>query len=273
MSGLSANDSAIRVDAALEEKLKGASFEEIKAYMAEQAVSQGLVTRDIYDPQVLLPADPGTQPQSLVRTVTINGTTYTLQGATEHDLNVAETQLYRGAVNQPAAAAATEQPRDAATGQFTRQPSVTAEEKAALDLQFQLGQISSSDYLERSGAVADYLANRGIPIDELQAQVAEKQEARQTQNGEAVVQEFLNGPAGSSWPGGSENLATAARLLQENDLELSVANLAAVFEHMKTYDLVAENPELVSHARIANATSVEQIREAMNRPTSSMFGR
>jgi len=50
--------SAIKTDAALEESLKNASTpDEMKAILAEAAVRQGLVTRDYYDPSVLIPAD------------------------------------------------------------------------------------------------------------------------------------------------------------------------------------------------------------------------
>src|ERR1700733_2950103 len=66
--------SAIKTDAALEESLKNASTpEEMKAILAEAAVRQGLVTRDYYDPSVLIPADRTAAPTQFAKSITVEG--------------------------------------------------------------------------------------------------------------------------------------------------------------------------------------------------------
>jgi hypothetical protein len=274
MSGLSPASSAIRVDAALEEKLKGASFEEIKVYMAEQAVAQGLVERDQYDPAVLIPTERANAArQQFTKNVTIDGLNYNLVADNEHDLAIAETNLYRSAVNHHAAAIATEQPRNE-RGQFTATPSISDAEKDALSLQFSLGQITVQDYLERSGAVDSYLEKQGVSVDALRDVTSAKVE----QSGDAIVQAFLNGP-GQDWPGGDANLATASRLLSENSLSLSVENLVAVYDHMREHNLVAETPatrarqqERELEVQIADTKNPYELRSVLQ-PSSGLFGR
>ena len=53
-------NSSIKNTPEVEEALKTASFEEIKAIMSRAAVDQGLVTPDRFDPNVLLPTELAT---------------------------------------------------------------------------------------------------------------------------------------------------------------------------------------------------------------------
>jgi hypothetical protein len=87
-----------------------------------------------------------------------------------------------------------------------------------------------------------------------------------------ATEQFLNSPEGESWPGGSENLAIATKLLEENPELMnnpSADALAAVWNYMRENDLAVPNPEVTQLQQIGEATDVNQIREALNRPTQS----
>src|ERR1700731_2721444 len=167
------SNSAIKVDRTLEEKLKGASHEEIKEIMSDAARSQGLYSLD-WDGESRIPVENATAPQKVGKVIVLNGVKHSLVADDEAGLLAQETAIYRSAM-QPTETR-TEPTRDASTGRFTAaEPVATDEQKAALSLQFSLGQISASEYIERSGAVSDYLEKQGIPIEELREQVQEKQ--------------------------------------------------------------------------------------------------
>jgi len=164
-------NSAIKVDRNLEEALKNASHEEIKELLKDAAVEQRIAVRE-WDQSIVTPVNPGTDPKAYARAIVIDGTKHIVSGASEIELEKAVGDLYRAQL-QPAATT-TEQPaRDTSTGRFTSQaePSVSQETKDALQLQFQLGQISASEYLEKSGSISDYLEKAGIPLDLLRDSV------------------------------------------------------------------------------------------------------
>ena len=272
-------DSAIKVDRNLEEKLKGASFEEIKAHLANAAVEQQLVVPDRYDNSVLIPTElANAAPKRFAKAITVNGQKLIFEGESELDIERAIGHHFRAMQSAPIQE--TEQPaRDASTGRFTSsaEPSVSQETKDSLSLQLQLGQIDIATYLERSGAVTDYLEKAGVPMEELRSAVQEKSSQRFEQSWEQATEAFLQG-AGSDWPGGQENLSTANRLIVENGLmdQPSAETLAAVWAHMQKNGLAVESQEQKSHnrsvetqQRIGEATSFEEIRQA----GSSLFGR
>jgi hypothetical protein len=247
--------SRIRTDASIEEQIAAApTAAEIQRILRDAAVNQGLVRPDIYDPNVLheVPAGDVARAQGrLAKTVTINGKKYILEGASEQELVHAETNLYRS-IFQPEVA--TEQTRDAA-GRFVEVPV----EPSPVD-----------------DAVAHALKAQGISIDDLRATVAEKQGGEYRERWAAAVEEFKNSPTGQDWVGGQDNLQTVARILQENPELMdapSVETLAAVWDHMKQHNLVAENPEVTTFQKLSAARSPEEIREALGRSSTSLFGR
>jgi hypothetical protein len=136
--------SSITTDAEFEKQIAGADFETIKTLMAERAVQQGLVQRDAYDPSVLIPVESGTAPQKFFRAVTIKGQTQIVEAESEIALEKAVGNLYRADL-QPAAGRPV---RNSATdlvveqGKHDEDTAANPEQRAALDLQFQLGQIS-----------------------------------------------------------------------------------------------------------------------------------
>jgi hypothetical protein len=168
-----AENSRIRVDAALEEKINGASAEEIKEIMKSAAVEQGLVKRD-WDPQLFIETPLGTAaPKRFAKAVVVNGVKTVLEGDSEQSLLAAETAFYRQQFQPVATETRSEQPRNE-HGQFISADDAAA--KAELELAFKRGDISAAEYLDRSGAISEYLEKAGVPVEELKTQVAERQE-------------------------------------------------------------------------------------------------
>jgi hypothetical protein len=267
--------SAITTDAEFEKQIAGADFEQIKILMAERAVQQGLVKKDIYDPSVLIPTEAATAPapQKVGKIVVLNGIKHSLVAADQEDLLAQELALYRGATAQIIATETrTEQPRDE-RGQF-----VAAEDaatKTELERAFQRGEISASEYIERSGAVANYLEKQGVPLADLQEAVAEKQGARFENDWKTATDRYLASPAGRDWVGGEENMKLVGQIIQQEgwvDAEDKQAAIEAAVQHLRENDLLVENPEVTARQKISEARSVEEIREALGR-SSSLFGR
>lgn len=277
--------SAIKVTPDVEAKLTTlVSSDEIRAYLAEVAVEQQLVTRDRFSPDILIPTEPGTAPRTFGRVLNINGFEHTVEAPSEIELERRVNALLRETFesgNTPSGAAPA---RDANTGRF-----VSAEDRGKADevrqaeilrqseveLKFKRGELSTADYLARSGAIERHLESQGISVEELRTSTAEKQNQRFTQSWATATEEFLKSPAGADWPGGEANKVKLGQILQANP-ELadqpSVETLSAVYEYMKENDLLVANEEVEKLRAISSATSAEEIRTAW-RGGSSMFGR
>jgi hypothetical protein len=282
MSDISASALGEHVDAEFEKAVANCSTAaEISELMKNRAVTVGLVTRDRFSPDVLIPTEPGTQPRRYARSLIVNGEKVIIEGESENDLNANEAAFYRRTFNgtEPAKTTEqtqqTEQPRNE-RGQFVAaEPVITEEQRKTLELDFQLGRISAAEYIERSGAVSDYLDKNGIPLETLRETVAEKRNAVAVSSWQDATTEFLSSPAGSDWPGGAKNLEIAGNILAENNLldQPSAETLGRVWAHMKENGLAVENPELISRQRIASANSSEEIRAALGQTSSSLFRR
>lgn len=75
--------------------------------------------------------------------------------------------------------------------------------RVELELQFKRGDITAADFIERSGAVKEYLEKQGVPIEELRASVEQNRGQKEIQSWESATNEFLQGPVGADWPGES----------------------------------------------------------------------
>jgi hypothetical protein len=272
--------SAVQVTPALEEALKNATADQIPIIMRQARLDQNLVRED-WDPSFLIPNEPETAatPRGYAKTIVVNGQKTILEAATEADLLRAETEFYRTTFSDATTTHQIEQPRNE-RGQFTAtEPVISDEQKAALHLQFSLGQISVSDYIEKSGAIDSYLAKNGIEMEELKATVADKRNQRDEQSWAQSVEEFLHSAVGADWPGG-ENMNILGRLLEENNLtdKPSVETLATVWAHMKTHGLAVETQEAKDYAarknmedRISEINSPYELRNILQ-PGSGLFG-
>jgi hypothetical protein len=276
-------NSSIRTDRSLEDAIsKATSQAEIQAILRQAAVDQQLVVPDIYDPNILLATERATapQPQRFAKTITVDGTKFVVEGTSESDLAQKEIEFYRAQM-QPTTTR-TEPARDE-NGRFTSPADQgRAEEnafaKAELELRFKRGEIGTSDYLEQSGAMADYLAKQGIPLEHLKEVVEEKQNTRYEQSWADATKEFLNSPEGRDWPGGQENMKKVGELVQQmgaTDAEDKVSALTAAYRYMQENDLLKSNPELEIEQRIRGARTREELRDATSSfsGSSSIFGR
>src|SRR6266436_3019162 len=96
------SNSAIRVDASLEEKLKGATHEQIKELLKEAAVEQRLAVRE-WDQSILTATElASTAPKKFGKVVVLNGVKHSLIADDESGLLAAENELYKQAM-QPIA--------------------------------------------------------------------------------------------------------------------------------------------------------------------------
>jgi hypothetical protein len=281
MSGLTPADSRIKVTRSIEDRVAAAGSQaEIQQIMRQAAIDQGAVVPDIYDPNVLLEVVPGERsaaPQKFGKTVTVNGTKHVLSANSEAELLASENALFRGLFSQTAPAR-TEPVRND-RGQFVKANDATAkaaeaaeaERLAGLQLDFQIGRIDAATYIRESHAVDSYLAEQGVDMDALKEVTAQKQGDRYQQSWKDATEAFKQSADGADWPGGNENLKTVGELLIANgfeDAEDKVAALQSVYQYMRDNKLVREPVE----SKIANAQSPEQIREALGRSSSSLFG-
>ena len=268
-------NSAIRMTPELEARIATASAEEIKSILAEATVAQGLATRDIYDPQVLLPtALANTAPRGFARPITIDGVKHIVEGTTELELEQNTTALYRSIFAGNADEEDSTPARDAATGRFVAESTqdddasaLEAVRLAELELKFKRGEISTAKYIEESGALDMALRARGINPDLLQeASEVRAQETTDSEWNEAVQQFVARHP---EWPGGDSNRDLVGQLLMENNLtdtDDKLGALEAVYDHAVQKGLLVVNPETELNQRILDARNPYELRDALQSP-------
>jgi hypothetical protein len=271
-------DSAIKVTKSIEEQVAAANGpEQIKEIFREAAISQGLVFED-WDPSYLVVVEKP-QPRSFAKTIVIDNVKHVLESDSQQGLADAEINLYHQVFAKPATS--NEPVRDA-QGRFTADQTraantdaveaattISAEEKSALQIQFQLGQISAAEYIEKSGAVADFLQKQGVPIEDLKAQIVERQQVLTEQDWKSATEEFL---AHSDWPGGDINRQRLGeQIISMGATEKpSVDTLGRAYEVLKAKNMLVESPESTAQkeadrqqARISVAKTPEEIREIL----------
>jgi hypothetical protein len=176
-------------------------------------------------------AEPA-QPTTLKRTEIIGGKPVEFSANSELELERAVASAYK-------VAAELQQPLVPA--EPTIDPAVAAAERAELDLQFKRGQITSQEYLDRSGAVKDYLEAQGIPLDDLRETVEQTSHKRFQQSWADATETFLHSEAAKGWPGGDRNKTLLGNKLNELglvDADDKVAAMAIAYEALKADDLI-----------------------------------
>jgi hypothetical protein len=261
------DDSAIRVNATLEEKLRGATHEEIKELLKEAAVSQSLAVRE-WDQSILTPTElAGTAPKQVGKVIVLNGVKHSLVAEDEAGLLAQENGLYRAALEQPVTTQQIIEPLRNERGQFVsaedadRANQLELVRRTELDLKFKRGEISAADFIEQSGAVQNYLEKAGVPMEDLRSAVQEKSSQRFEQSWAQATEEFLHSPEGSDWIGGEENKNILGRLIAENQLidQPSAATLAKIWNHMKENSLAVENADTSYQQELSEAQSPSEI--------------
>jgi hypothetical protein len=112
-------DSAIKLSKELEEQILNAPTSQIGEILRAAAVDQGLVRRDIYSPDILIPVDQPT-PQRFAERVTVNGKTVIVEADSQDALNRAVIEAYKSGQAQPQAQPQPQPTRNPNNGQFTR---------------------------------------------------------------------------------------------------------------------------------------------------------
>jgi len=250
------NDSAIKLNASLEEKVFNAKTSyEIGDLLRQAACDQGLCKKDIYSPDILIPLEqpaPGT-PTAFVKTVTTeDGVRHSFEGATDGEASEKLLAFVRQRANEPA-----ERPRDSESGRFVARTDDDPVAKADLEIKLRTGQITTEQYLAESGAIERHLEANGVSIEALQAATAE----RTTASWQQATQEFL---ASSDYPGGEGNLKLMSdTLIAMNATDYpSVENLRRAYEYLKSNNKLLPNRELEAVKAIGEATTPEQLRAA-----------
>lgn len=226
------------------------SPEAIRAAVVAEATKQGLATADAAALQAAadkVVADKAAADalaattSEFKRTETIGGREFTFEASSELELErmVSNALRVAYAVQETPATSVAEAVVDPAIAQKAAEDAAAA--KAELELQFKRGDISAADYIEKSGAMEDYLAKKGVPLDALKAVVTKNQEDSESQSWADAVEAFKAGP-GSDWPGGDRNLqiiglviASKPDLLNATD---KVAALAQAYASMKSTGMV-----------------------------------
>jgi hypothetical protein len=236
-------DSAIQMTPELTEAINNCPPSQMGELLRQAAVDQGLVVRDIYSPDILLPVD-NPQPQRFARTVEINGERQVIEGDSQAEVDHAAVEMYRAAQAQPqpqpqpqARPQAQPQPRNPNNGQY-RSPG--------------------------DSVLENLLATHGITLPDLQAAVSRNFTASWAD----ATQEFLRSEAGNSWPGGEENLRRISNKVIELGLVDSpdrVGALATAYAALRDADQLLPNPaierEREYNEAISNATSPTEIAE------------
>ncbi len=102
-------------------------------------------------------------------------------------------------------------------------------DRTQLDLQFRRGELTTTEYLERTNAIGDYLAEQGVNVAALAQEQANKSWSEATEI-------FLQSEAGANWPGGTRNRQllgdklAALGLLEATD---KVAAMAQAYQALK----------------------------------------
>ena len=228
-------------------------------------------------------------PLTFSRVEVIGGREFTFEGASEAELDHAVLNAYKIAFAvQPTEATPVVPVVDPAIAAQAAADEAAA--KIELELRFKRGEITAADYIEQSGAMSEYLAKQGVPVESLKAVIEQNEATKDEQSWAAATEEFRNGSAGSDWPGGNKNLQLLGRelvTLNLVDAKDKVAALAQAFQSMKSsgivfpYEPPADAAAVVTPAAVVAAVATPVVPAAVVAPvvpvrvaatSSSLFG-
>jgi hypothetical protein len=163
------------------------------------------------------------------RTENIGGRDFEFVADSQAELDQMIINAYRVAYtvreDAPASAVVPEVDPNVLAQQLADKEAADIARQAELELKFKRGELSASDYLEQSGAVAAYLEKQGVPLAELKASLEQNRGASFERSWADSTSDFLKSPAGADWPGGEKN---------KNLLGLKIAELGLVEASDKT---------------------------------------
>jgi hypothetical protein len=232
------------------------STEEIAEYFRSKAIAEGKLVPDPINPSVLHVAQPkrdAAQPDQ--SSLKIDGQTFT---GTDAELN----EQLRAHFQRQQPHPQDEEPARDSNGRFVsaadqgkrdQANALAASDRATLDLQFKRGEMDAATFLEKSGAMQEYLQKQGVDMNALRDVSAGTTYAKQW---DAAVQEFLRG-AGASWTGGEELKNAVGLKLAELRLE-DQPSAASI---KRAWDAVKEDAD--RFAKLRDAKSPAEIEEIL----------
>jgi hypothetical protein len=257
--------SSIKTDAEFEKAVSECTdIESIKKLMHERELQQGLVRQDPFNAEVLHPVEQSAVPQKVSETITYgNGQTKTFVGDSADDLQKQQIAFFRSL--ETAAVAA--QPRDDA-GRFTPADQGKLDEaaqleivrKSNLELAFKRGELSTADYLNQSGALAEAIGKHNETVQTQQAA-----DEKVVTDWQQAVEEFKHSEAGADWIPCKENTETISDVLRQMDAQDSpnAEHLKRAWKCMKEQSLFVETADSKMQKALASAQSPEEIRDAL----------
>jgi hypothetical protein len=197
-------------------------------------------------------ADTAAEPQTYTRSVEIGGRTFDFTANDPETLEVqinSAREVYRHLENNRESAAVDEP--TAAEIEAAHQRKLFNDTQAQLE--FQRGEISVKEYLEKTGAVGDYLASQGVDIDALREQAQRTEVQSFEQNWSDAVQEFLKN---SDWPGGSRNMKLCQQYLGAMNLadEPSAESIRKAYQAMQRDGVIFPSEVELTQADVLKAT-------------------
>jgi hypothetical protein len=272
------NDSRIKVTKSLEDEIHEATnVEQLKEILKAEALRTNLIVQDTMNRSVVHEVEPGT-PHRFAKTIDVGGIKKTFEADSELDLEREVNEFFKETFSQPATEAQTEQPRNE-RGQFTADQAKSNEadaiRKAELELAFKRGDLSASDYLEKSGAIDAFMTERGIDLQSLQEvslTSLERAWSNATAEFRSAHPEWDDFASGDSLRKIGETLVGMG--CAEKIEYASAENLEIAYKHLVETGQLNKSPEAQATEKIQTATSADEIRDAVGyRGTTSLWGR
>ncbi len=132
--------------------------------------------------------------------------------------------------------------------------------RSELDMQFRRGELTTAEYLDRTNAIGEYLAEKGFDVEAAAGKQFEQSWAQATQ-------EFLNNTTeGQTWKGGQKNMELIGNLIQSHgllDAADKVAALQACAAEMRQKGLEFDGDMSPEQAiEMTNSATPQEILEA-----------
>jgi hypothetical protein len=252
--------------------------EDISAYLHQLEVEAGLRVPDSLNSGILHEVQRlAENPQPITATIVFNGVEKTFTGATREEVDAAQVAFFRSQQTQPT----NDEPTRDRNGRFTKentaeQQALDAAAKAELELKFKRGEISTTQYLEQSGAIAEALEKTlGVPIEQVVETFKKTSGEAYMQSWANATTEFFQTEEGKKWPGGEANKAKLAEVLAMplegggtlQDAPNKVEALLAAYQYMQQENLLVENTELTKarDEKFAGAKSHAEIDQLLGR--------
>jgi hypothetical protein len=209
---------------------KAETFEDLKSLLENAVARSGIANRDPEtgqfvrrDPltpaaQTATPADDAEK--QITKTEVIGGQEFEFTGTqVEVDKQIAKAYRIAGAVkaSQPVVPA-TPRPRVKTRAERERE----IYDRTELDLQFRRGELTTAEYLDKTNAIGEYLAEKGFDVEAASL-------SQFNQNWAQATEIFINDtPEGQRWRGGEKNKEILGNLLIAHGLTEAQDKVAAL---------------------------------------------